>query len=241
LSGGGVPPVGSAVSLSLNAQAIVLTTDANGNATYTTSSLPVGSDPVTATFAATASLAGSSAALTEVVLPSSFTVALSPTTLTLRSGQTGTAAIQLASVGNFAGPVALTVGAVPMYATAAVSPASVTLAAGGTGASTLMLTTLQKKVEGTVPPRPGSQSGQWPAVVAATLLLLVPFGGKRRTRLRMVVGLLWVGMLLQGLSGCTNSYSRVLEVAPGSYPVTVTGTDGSGNQQSATLTLVIAP
>jgi hypothetical protein len=241
LSGAGVPPAGIAISLSLNSQAIALTTDANGNATYTTSSLSVGSDPVTASFGGTASLQASSAALTEVILPSSFTLALSPTSVMLRSGQTATAAIQLASIGNFAGPVALTVGALPMYATATISPASVTLAAAGTGASTLTLNTLQKKAENVAPTKPASHSGRWTAAMAAALLLWLPFGRKRRTRLRVVVSLLWVGLLMQGLSGCTNAYYTDLVVAPGSYPVTVTGTGQNGSQQTATLTVVITP
>jgi hypothetical protein len=348
LTANGQPvPAGSTISLSLNGQAIVLTTDASGNATYTTSSLPVGSDPVTASFGGSASLLASSAALTEViqllpttttlvaapnpayqgqtvtltatvaagaqqalgnvtfydggtvlgsaplasqslngptvavltvstlavgthpltatcaagavlagsssavvqevVLASSFTLALSPTSLTMRGGQTATAAIQLASVGNFAGPVSLSVGALPTYATATISPASVTLAAAGTGASTLTIKTMQH-AENIAPPRPGmgpgSQSQRWPVVVA-TLLLLLPYGGNRRAGLRgglrVAVGLLWVGVLVQGLTGCTNAYYTDLVVAPGSYPVTVTGTDQSGSKQSATLTVVITP
>jgi hypothetical protein len=218
---------------------------ANGAAALLITTLPAGTDILLATYSGDTNFAPSSSATDAyvVTLPPSFTISVDP--LTLKSGQAGTTTIHLTSIGGFAGPVALSVGALPMYATATISPVSVTLAAAGTGASTLTLTTLQKKVENTVPPRPGSHYGRWP-VVAAALLLLLPYGGKRRaglrrTGLRVVVGLLGVGVLVQGLTGCTNAYYTDLVVAPGSYPVTVTGTDQSGSKQSATLTVVITP
>jgi hypothetical protein len=58
---------GNAITLSLNGQNILLTTDATGSATYAISTLSPGSYPVTASFAATSSLLASSAALTEVI------------------------------------------------------------------------------------------------------------------------------------------------------------------------------
>jgi parallel beta-helix repeat protein len=223
---------------------------ANGVATLLITTLPAGTDLLLATYSGDTNFAPSSSVTDSyvVTLPPGFTISVDP--LTLKSGQQGSTTIHLNSIGGFAGPISLSVGALPMYATAKISPASVTLAAGGTGASTLTLTTLQKKVENTVPPRPGSgpgsRDGRWPAVLAAALLLLLPYGGKRRarllgSRLRVVVGLLWVGALVQGLTGCTNAYYTDLVVAPGSYPVTVTGTDQNGSQQSATLTVVITP
>ncbi len=324
-------PTGSAISLSLNNQAIVLTTDANGNAAYTTSSLVAGSYPVSAAFAGNPNLQASSAALTqvvnliattttltaapnpaylgqtvtlsaivagpstptgsvtfldngaalgtallnaagqatlttttlalgthpltavyaagtvfsgstsstvpEVILASSFAIALSPTAISIPAGQSKTVAIQLTSLGIFAGPLALTYGPLPRYATAAIAPTPVTLTAGGTGSSTLTLNTMQH-AELATPPRPGSR---WPQTLVASALLLLPLLASRRRRLAQILGALLLVASLQTLSGCTNAYYQNELVAPGTYAVTVTATDVHGNTQSATVTVAITP
>jgi len=105
-----------------------------GTARYTTSTLAVGTHPITATYspATTSFLPSTSSTVNEVILPSGFTIALSPTSITLPPGATGTDAILLTSFGNFSGPLSLTYGAPPTYGTASIAPATDALTAGGT-------------------------------------------------------------------------------------------------------------
>jgi hypothetical protein len=70
---------GNIINLNINGQSVVLATDATGTATYATNALPVGSDPVTANFAATNTLLASSASLTEVITATSSSVSLTGT------------------------------------------------------------------------------------------------------------------------------------------------------------------
>jgi hypothetical protein len=217
-----------------------LALSATGTATYTTSTLSVGTHPITASFvpANTVFLPSTSSALNEVILPSGFTIAVSPTTITLAQGASGTVAIQLGSIGGFAGPLTLSYGPLPLYATATISPATVTLASGGSGSSTLTLNTLLN-AENVVPARPGTR--ELPAVLAAVLLFFVPLGIARRNRIGRLVGLALCAVALGAMTGCTNAWHTENSVAAGTYQVGVTATDVNHNSQTATLTVVVTP
>jgi hypothetical protein len=194
----------------------------------TTSSLAVGTHPLTASYGVTTSYTTStSPVVNEVILPSSFTISLSPSSINLPPGQQGTVAIHLASVGNFRGPLALTYGPLPQYATAAIAPQSVNMTAGGTGSATLTLNTRQIV---SAERRPGAGWG----VVAAGILLM-PLVRRRRR----IVAILCAAMLLQAATGCTNNWFVDHFVAAGTYQLPITATDGNGEAQSATLTVVV--
>jgi hypothetical protein len=222
-----------------------------GQATFTTSTLALGTHPLTAAYAPGTVFGGSvSPVVPEVILASSFAIALSPTSVTMAGGQSKTVAIQLTSVGNFAGPLALTYGPLPTYATASIAPTPVMLTAGGTGSSTLTLHTLQvvrneaPGLRGSHPSRTeramdGVPRRRWPAVGLASVLLILALG--KRRRMARVLGVLLVGVAVQALSGCDTAWYRDEVVSPGSYVVTVTATDVNGNSQSATVTVVITP
>jgi hypothetical protein len=74
-------PAGNTIALTLNGQTVTLTTDATGSTTYAIATLIPNKYPVTATFAATATLLASSASLSEQVNPN-------PTTTTLAAAPT---------------------------------------------------------------------------------------------------------------------------------------------------------
>jgi hypothetical protein len=219
------------------------TVNAAGQAVLTVNTLALGTHSLTAVYAGSNIYTGStSPVVQETILPSSFSITLSPTAVSIKAGQSKTVAIQLTSLGIFAGPLALTYGPLPQYATASIAPTPVTLTAGGGAASTLTLNTMLR-AELMPPPRPGSRPNRarWPQVLSASLLLLLPLLARRRRGLARVLGLLLLAATLQTLSGCTNAYYQDELAAPGNYPVTVTATDTAGNTQSATVTVAITP
>jgi hypothetical protein len=215
--------------------------NSSGMATFTISTLAIGTHPITATFnpASTVFVSSTSTpAVNEVILPSGFTIALNPASLTIPDGATGTVAIQLASVGNFAGPLALTYGPLPTYATASINPQTVTLAAGGTGASTLTLKTLLK-ASSDVPRRPGARV--MPEIFTALALMMIPLSFSKRKKLARMACVALLLVALPAINGCTNAWYTAEVVAPGTYSLLVTATDVNHNSQTATLTVIVTP
>ena len=213
---------------------------ASGQATLTTTTLAVGTHALTATYNISGNLTGyTSAVVQETILPSAFAIALSPSTLNVVSGQQGTVAIALTSVGGFSGPLTLTYGPLPAYTSGTLTPATVTLTAGASASASLLLNTAV--AANTIPDRPGSKPGtkSWPLALSA--LLLLPLSLSRSRRLRLTLITVFAAVLLQTLTGCTTI--RVpFDLAPaGTYQVPVTATDSNGNQHAATLTVVVTP
>jgi hypothetical protein len=213
--------------------------DATSHSSFSISTLSSGTHNLMAVYSG-GSIFGPSTSpvLQESILPSAFTVSLAPSMIALHGGQQGNATVQLTSVGLFAGPLTLSYGALPMYGSASLSPSSVTLATGGTTSSTLSLSTFLK----TTSYQPARGSRETPLVLSAgALLLLLPFGrGSGKHGLRLL-GLGFALVLLQGLTGCTNSYYTANLVAAGTYNIPITATDSNGNSQTATLTVVVTP
>lgn len=118
LSVNGKPaPAGNTITLALDGETFVLSTDAAGLAVYTTTVLRPATYPVTANFAATSSLLASTASLTEIVTPSptstTLTAAPNPAfvgqavTLTATIAAQGTSAQPSGSVSFYDGPTLL--------------------------------------------------------------------------------------------------------------------------------------
>jgi hypothetical protein len=216
------------------------TLSSSGQATLVTSSLAAGTHALTAVFPATGLFATStSAVVQEVILPSTstFTLVLAPSTLTIVSGQQGSAAILLTSVGAFTGPLSLSYGALPTAVSASIQPTTVTLAAGGTASSRLLLNTYALASNASPP---AQNSRKWPALAALFLLPALTAIGKRRNR-RPLLGVLLAAALLQILTGCTNTWHEGNLAAPGTYKLPITATDTNNNSQTANLTIVITP
>jgi Bacterial Ig-like domain (group 3)/FG-GAP-like repeat len=214
----------------------------SGQATLVTSSLAAGTHPLTAVFPATGLLATStSAVVQEVILPatstSTFTLALSPSTRTIVSGQQGSVAILLTSLGAFAGPLSLSYGALPNAVSASIQPTTVTLSAGGTASSKLLLNTYAL-VSNASPPAQNSR--KWPALAAVFLLPALTAIGRRRNW-RRLLGVLLAVATLQIFTGCANTWHEGNLATPGTYQLSITATDVNNNSQTATLTIVITP
>ena len=209
-----------------------------GMAVLTISTLAPGTHALTATYPGAGAYAGStSPPVQQVILPGGFGIALTPSALTLRTGQQGAVQINLTTVGDFSGPLALSYGTLPTYASATISPGMVTMAAGGSGTATLTLTTstvpLQARLPG--PERPA-------AALAALLLLLLPLRPRLRGPLRGGLAMLLLATLLVGASGCGADIRIPFHTAAvGTYQLSVTATDANKNTHTAMLTITVTP
>lgn len=215
------------------------TLNSSGQATLVTSSLTAGTHALTAVLPATGHFATStSAVVQEVILPSSsiFTVALTPTTLNIVSGQQGSATILLTSMGTFAGPLSLSYGTLPPSVTASIQPGTVTLVAGGTASSKIVLKTGMFLSESSPP---AQNSRRWPVLAAVFLLPALTAFGKRRNRRLLVV--LLAAALLHTLTGCTNTWHDGNLTTPVTYQLPITATDINNKSQTANLTIIITP
>jgi hypothetical protein len=103
-------------------------------ATLTTTTLPVGTDTVTATYAATGNFAASTSApmtLTVTAAPvapvGGYTVSANPTSLTVAAGQTATTNLTFTPTGGYSGTIAFSCSNLPTNATCAFASKQVTL------------------------------------------------------------------------------------------------------------------
>ena len=133
---------GNTLLLSLNGQSIPLITDATGIATYTVASLPAGSYPVTAAFAATPNLLATSAALSQLITadPTStaLTASLNPGDINQAVALTATVTSQTAQ--HPTGSVTFFNGATPLGSSPLSSAGTTTLTPTFPTATTFNLT-----------------------------------------------------------------------------------------------------
>jgi len=124
----------------------------SAQATFTTTALTVGSHSITAVYGGDANFAGStSSALSQVV--SDFSIAVAPSSRTVKAGKSTTYTLTLTPVSGFTGTISLSCSATPPAGTCSVSPASVTL--NGTSSSTATVTVT------TAPGKKGTPKGTY--------------------------------------------------------------------------------
>jgi hypothetical protein len=211
-----------------------------GTATLTTSFAAAGSFSLTAVYGGDANFTGStSAALTQTVVVPTFTVAETPTSLTIVHGATGSTVITAAPVGGFTGTVTFACGTLPTSASCAFAPTTLAFTATSTAQTTTLTINTKAATTSSLRSLPGLPFA--PQIVAAILLL--PLGLTRRllraagkgsswTRSMLLLAIAVVGTAaLLGLSGCVgsgNSATGSTGTTPvGTYTVPLTATSGS--------------
>lgn len=222
----------------------------NAAASYSTSTLAIGTHPLTASLAPNAYFGGSaSPVVNETVQAYDFTLVPSSTALTIPSGDYANITITVAPVGGFAGSVSLSCGGVPDH-TQCVFPQGSTVSLSG-GAKTVVLSINTSDVYGYG--KLVSRS-EWPPRARnrhePLLALLLPFLGltglaaKRRRMGRLLnLALLVVGLAAALL--CVQACSGKLpgETTPGAYALTISGasTTGQSLQHTVPVQLTVAP
>jgi hypothetical protein len=230
-------------------------TGLSSTATFTTSTLPVGTDPITASYAATTDFNGASATVNQVINPQnapSFTLAVTPTTVTGLVGEAAFLTVTVTAQNGFTQTVNLTCSNLPSEATCIFLGPTIT----GGGSSTLVVSNTAPHTCGTTQPYfvgggggigrplapfalpgvPGERSllaGVVPAL-AGLLALFLP-GRRRWLRVLIVLAVAAVAVQITGCGTCTDLGTR-----PGTYTFQVTGTStGTSEVQSQPVTLTV--
>ncbi len=239
-----------------------VTLNSGSPAAFLSSTSTVGSETITATYSGDGNNLPSTATLTEVVIPA-FTIlgSGSSATITVNSGQTAVAAVNVAGASAFTGDVAFACSGLPAHASCIFNPGSLALAGGQTQTTLLTISTSDTASSAVLPvpalPRRGGPAGTTVAYSLAVggLLLLGPGACTRRGRL-LCLGLAFSVLTIIG-TGCGGNSthsgtsgsgsgsgsaggggSASTVTAHGSYPFTITATSG-GAQATANYTLVV--
>jgi hypothetical protein len=218
----------------------------SSTATFTTSTLPVGTDPITASYAATTDFNAASATVNQVINPlasPSFTLAVTPTTVTGLVGEAAFLTVMVTAQNGFTQTVNLTCSNLPSEATCIFLGPTIT----GGGSSTLVVSNTAPHTCGTTQPYfvgGGGGIGRPLApfalpALAGLLAIFLP-GRRRRLRVLIVLAVAAVAVQITGCGTCTDLGTR-----PGTYTFQVTGTfAGQGpstppETQSVPVTLTV--
>jgi hypothetical protein len=218
----------------------------SGVATFTTSTLSIGSHPITAIYSGDANFVTlTSASLAENVQDFNLNISSSPgasTSQTVSPGGTAIYALTLSPSGSatFPAAIALTVSGLPAGASYTLTPTTIT---SGAGATNVTLSIQVPTNTACLEPPPRGRRGLAPIVLG---VLLLPFSWQLRRAARRPGGIVSMALLLLAgagamisLTGCgTNGSSSPSPVTPHSYTVVLTGTSGA-TVHTTNLTLTV--
>jgi hypothetical protein len=200
--------------------------DKNGDASLTTSTLALGTHPITAVYAGNSATAGSTSAVLQqqVISPlpaagQYFLMTVTPTPVSIGVGNSVALTVTVTALPSFTQTVQLACGYLPSEATC--SFAHPVIPAGG-GTTTLTLTAAAPHACGSSSPDFIAANG---LETSAPLLLISTLGlcfARRRRRLLRGAALCAVLCLLPVVNGCSTRCTD-FGTQPGSYTFTVTG------------------
>ena len=198
----------------------------SGAASYSTSSLAVGSHNMTAVFGAVNGFDGSTSnVVVEVISPADFSISASPRARTVYTGEAASYTVAIAPGAGFNLPVDLSCSQLPANTTCTFSPATIS---AGSKTSTLTIHT-------TAPGKPAMASA-WPKkiglpLLAGFLLLFIPRRirsvGKGLSGLLLLVASLVFGV---AFTACGGPGTLTGGTPVGSQTVTITGSATNGAQ-----------
>lgn len=208
-------------------------------ATFTTNSLPLGTDQIVVHFDGSLNFfASGSTSFAETITPvgnPSFQLTVGPQALRVGVGYTGSLTVTITSINGFSAPVNLSCGPLPRESTCTFLAPAI----NGAGVTTLFVaTTAPHSCNNSQPYFLGSNTGFGMRslalpVMAGLFALCLP--GRRKLLRGLVMVLLGVGaMSVSGCGNCTDLATR-----PGTYHFTVNATaaGSSGQTQSQTVTM----
>ena len=220
------------------------TLNGSGAATYTTTSLPAGTDSITAQYGGDGVFATStSTAVSVVVGTPNFSLSLSPSTVSIAGGGSGTTTVTATPTFGFASAITFACSGLPAHATCTFSPATVTPSGSAASTTTLTIATnttsalLRKDLPTS---RPNERTPLFCIVLLGAIGLLRA-RRQHRTLLRGARNLAVLAVLLLALAGgaligCGGGSSN--STPAGTSTVTITATGGS-QTQTTTLSVTV--
>ncbi|MGD0894251.1 MAG: Ig-like domain repeat protein, partial [Terracidiphilus sp.] len=208
---------------------------AAGVAAFSTSALSAGSHDMTAVYTPTAAFSASkSPVLIEVVSIASFSIAATPNSRSVYTGEAAAYSVKVTPASGFALPVALTCSQLPANTVCKFSPASVS---GGSGSSSLVIQTESPSPSATK--STSLRAGQV-AAFAALLLFMTPKRLRRKARIGFTLIAFFVFFALSAaVTACSGGGSLSGGTPAGSYTILVTGTASNGVDTISQNTTVI--
>jgi hypothetical protein len=233
------PPAGTVTFYDGTTPLGTATLNASDSATFTVSTLALGTHALTAVYAVSGPYSGStSAVVSETIDAPDFTISLANPTLTIETYHHTTTSVTLTSLFGFSDKIALTCTNPPQYVTCVFTPNSTVLP--GTATVSLYLDT--DSIVGA-----GARNEHRPVSPFALAFLLAPLTllAKRRWMRGRGVRLLAVlstVLLSIALGACSSNVSLIPAAAPGTYVIPITATGATTNlSHSASLTLTVTP
>lgn len=218
--------------------------DASGTAALQTSSLPNGSNNVTAIYSGDVNYAAATSAVVVIdVGAPDYLLIVPKSSASVLPGQPTTFSIEISPQHGFNGTVTFSCSGVPAGGNCTFNPASVT-PNGKAGSTTLTITTTAGGLAAFAVPYHASpyRGAPWLPVYAALLVgisMVVRRAGKKG-RWQPLCLMLLTGAVLSGLVGCGGSSTPPPPpgTPAGTFTITVTATSGSVSHQSA-ITLTV--
>jgi uncharacterized cupredoxin-like copper-binding protein len=215
--------------------------NAQGVASYVTSTLTAGTHTINAIYNGDQNFKMSSATLNQQVAGPALGLGLNPSTLTLQQGQSGVVTVTFTPAGGYKGAIAFSCAGLPNWAVCSFQPPTGTADGSNTPVTTQM--TIQTLGPNATAMRdtPSSRADIVPAalyLLPSGLIGILLWWQRRRlsttAKQMLVVLLLLTGAM--GVIGC--GFSRP-DTEVSTSAVTITATPASGTAESATLTLNI--
>jgi subtilase family serine protease len=222
-------PTGAVTFLNGSASIGTANLDSNGNAILVTTSLPSGTDNLTASYPGDAILQSSvSGPTTDTV--ADFVLQVLPSALTIPEGQSASTTVNLVPIGGFAQQVTLSCGSLPANTTCTFASSTVTLDGIHPGTAPLKINTAGAVANAITKDKPWVISSS----NALAALLLLPFTKRRRWKslLASLVLLACIGSAV----GCSST-SHQGQAAVGTYNIQVTATSAGAAPKTITLTV----
>lgn len=159
---------------------------ASGAASYSATALAVGTHTITASYSGDANfaaLASAAQTVTITAIPPSISAVVSPSSLTIVHGSTGTSTLTVTPANGFAGTLNFSCGSLPSSASCGFAPTSLTFTASSSAPqSTVLTVSTSASIIGSLRPAPFAPRGGSPTGTIFAALLLLPLAFTRRGR-----------------------------------------------------------
>ena len=223
------------------------TLNSSGIATFSTTTLTVGSHTITAAFQANTNFTASTATLTQVMTApvGSFTISASPATQYIKGAGTTVYQVTLTSVGAFAGQINLACSGLPSDATCSFA-SNPTLTAGGTATVAMTVNTTVADAKLREPALRTFTPADLAPITAATVFpveltgLGVFFAGLRRrkklgTQKMRLLAIVLFSLGILGLAGC-----GCPSTAFQTYTINITATSSSSTAPPQSTSVILS-